>query len=42
MTLEVKAIEAPVAEAKAEVKAVVETKAFAPSYNATYVRPFYL
>ena len=42
MTLDVKAIEAPVAEAKAEVKAVVETKAFAPSYNATYVRPFYL
>ena len=42
MTLEVNALEAPVAEAKAEVKAVVETKAFAPSYNATYVRPFYL
>lgn len=41
LTVEPVEVATAVAEVKAEVKSV-ETKAFAPSYNATYIRPFHI
>ena len=41
LTVEPVEVATAVAEVKAEVKSV-ETKAFVPSYNATYIRPFHI